>query len=200
MDSNELYFWDLNGYLVIEGVLTPDEVAAANEAIDHYSQQIEIAAAGDGAKGSERLAGTGRPTLEGMLQMEKPYCDPFRNILAHPAMVKRMNEMSGPGFRLDHGPLLIAGSKGTEGLTMHGSGDPFKSYVAYHHQNGKSYCGGVTVTWQLADVYAGDGGFACVPGSHKSKFPMPECEWRRDNVPAGCRRPAIMSVVAVSSQ
>ena len=46
--------------------------------------------------------------------------------------------------------------------------------VAYHHQNGTMYCGGVTVTWQLADVRAGDGGFACVPGSHKSQFPMPK--------------------------
>ena len=135
MDSNELYFWDLNGYLVVEGVLTSDEVAAANEAIDHYSEQIETAGAGDGAKGSQRLAGSGRPTLEGLLQLEKPHCDPFRNMLAHPAIVMRINEMSGPGFRLDHGPLLIASTKGTEGLTMHGSGDPFKPYVAYHHQN-----------------------------------------------------------------
>ena len=174
MNERERYFWDLNGFLVVENVLSAEEVAAANEAIDHYSHRIDVAPEGRGAKGSERLGGTGRPTLEGLLQLENPYCDPFRSMLAHPAVVMRLNEMSGPGFRLDHGPLLIVGMKGTEGLTMHGSGEPFKPYVAYHHQNGRTYCGGVTVTWQLADVYAGDGGFACVPGSHKSTFPTPE--------------------------
>lgn len=34
--------------------------------------------------------------------------------------------------------------------------------------------GGVTVSWQLAKVYENKGGFACVPGSHKSDFPPPD--------------------------
>ena len=29
------------------------------------------------------------------------------------------------------------------------------------------------MTWQLRDVTAEDGGFACVPGSHKAQYPMP---------------------------
>jgi hypothetical protein len=34
--------------------------------------------------------------------------------------------------------------------------------------------GGVTVSWQLATVLENRGGFACVPGSHKSDFPPPD--------------------------
>ena len=45
--------------------------------------------------------------------------------------------------------------------------------MAYHHQNGQPYCNGVTVTWQLTNCKAGDGGFACVPGSYKARYPMP---------------------------
>lgn len=71
-------------------------------------------------------------------------------------------------------PLLIAGVKGTEGFTLHGEGEPFRPWVGYHAANGVSYCAGVTVTWQLRDVAAGDGGFACVPGSHKSRYPKPD--------------------------
>jgi ectoine hydroxylase-related dioxygenase (phytanoyl-CoA dioxygenase family) len=181
MDDRERYFWDLNGYLIVRNVLTPDEVVAANKAIDRHSAQIKTGKKGAGARGSERLAGTGRPTLAGLLELEKPHCDPFRNMLAHPAMVARMNVMSGPGFRLDHGPVLIATNRGTEGLAMHGSGEPFKPYVAYHHQNGTTYCGGVTVTWQLTDMFKGDGGFAIVPGTHKSGFPIPEGVRLADN-------------------
>ena len=126
-----------------------------------------------GARDSHALRGTGRPTMHDLLQLERPYCDPFRQMLAHPAVVLRLNPMCGSGFRLDHGPLLISGVKGTEGLTMHGAGEPHRPHVAYNHQNGHSYCGGVTVSWQLADVNPDDGGFVCVPGSHKTGYPMP---------------------------
>ncbi len=84
----------------------------------------------------------------------------------------RLNEMCGRGFRLDHGPELIGHIVGAPGLRLHGSGERHKPYVAYHHQNGEMYCGGVTVSWQLADADEGDGGFACVPGSHKSRYVM----------------------------
>ena len=181
MNERERYFWDLNGYIIVENVLSAKEVEVANEAIDHYSHLISMAPDGEGSRGSQRLSGTGRPTLDGLLQLESPFCDPFRKMLVHPTIVERLNEMSGSGFRLDHGPLLITAKKGTEGLSMHGSGEPFRPYVAYHYQNGKSYCAGVTVTWQLTDSKSGDGGFACVPGSHKSLFPMPEGIRNADN-------------------
>ena len=81
--------------------------------------------------------------------------------------------MCGAGFRLDHGPQFNNAVRGTAGLTLHGAGEPHREYVAYHHQNGEMHCGGVTVTWNLTDCPEGKGGFASVPGSHKSKFPMP---------------------------
>jgi len=69
---------------------------------------------------------------------------------------------------------LIAHTKGVKGLRLHGSGNRHKAYVAYHHQNGEHYCGGVTVSWQFADAGPGDGGFGYVSGSHKSNYNMPE--------------------------
>ena len=41
------------------------------------------------------------------------------------------------------------------------------------YQNGRSYCQAVTATWQLRDVNEEDGGFACLPGSHKAYYPVP---------------------------
>ena len=173
MDAKERYFWDLTGYVVVKNVLNPDQIAAANEAIDLHRDRIRIADDNLGARDSHALRGTGRPTMHDLLQLEGPYCEPFRRMLVHPAVVLRLNVMCGTGFRLDHGPLLISGVKGTEGLTMHGSGEPHRPHVAYNHQNGQSYCGGVTVSWQLTDVNPGDGGFVCVPGSHKTGYSMP---------------------------
>ena len=34
MNEDERYFFDLNGYLVVENALTKEELAACNEAID----------------------------------------------------------------------------------------------------------------------------------------------------------------------
>ena len=45
--------------------------------------------------------------------------------------------------------------------------------MRYHHHGGRSFVGGVTVTWNLMDADPGMGGFGCVRGSHKSKYPMP---------------------------
>ena len=173
MDARERYFWDLTGYVVVKNVLNPDQIAAANEAIDLHRDRIRIADDNLGARDSHALRGTGRPTMHDLLQLERPYCEPFRRMLVHPAVVLRLNVMCGTGFRLDHGPLLISGVKGTEGLTMHGAGEPHRPHVAYNHQNGQSYCGGVTVSWQLTDVNPGDGGFVCVPGSHKTGYSVP---------------------------
>ena len=42
MDKRERYFWDLTGYLILRNVLTANEIAAANEAIDHSADQIYV--------------------------------------------------------------------------------------------------------------------------------------------------------------
>ena len=108
-----------------------------------------------------------------MLGWPPPYREPFRRLLVHPTVVSRLNEFSGSGFRLDHGPLLISATEGTEGHYLHGSGEPFSPATWYHQQNGKIYCRGITVAWQLTDCNPGDGGFAVIPGSHKTCEPTP---------------------------
>ncbi len=171
MDARERYFWDLTGYLVVKGVLSTEEVARANDIVDRYWGRVQVG--GSTARDSVTFAGTGRPMLPGILEFPKPDCEPFREMLAHPVLVKYLNVMCGTGFRLDHGPMFIVSNKGTAGHTMHGNGEPHRPYVAYHHQNGKPWVGGVTVAWQLHDCKEGMGGFACVPSSHKAMFPMP---------------------------
>jgi len=176
VSEEEKYFFDLRGYLVVRGALSADEVKACNDAIDHYGDEIRTRSIEDGglARGSSALTGKeGRRELTGMLGWPEPYREPFRKLLVHPVVVSRLNEFSGKGFRLDHGPLLISAHKGAEGHTLHGGGEPFSQSVWYHQQNGKIFCRGITVAWQLTDVNEGDGGFACVPGSHKTAEPTP---------------------------
>ena len=173
MDSKERYFWDLTGYLVVRNVLSSDKLKAANDALDHYADHIQPASTTKAT--NPALQGTGRLGLKDLsvLEFEKPYCDPFRNMLAHPQIVSRLNVMCHRGFRLDHGPQFIGAVNGTQGGYQHGAGDPHREGRAYHHQNGQTYCGGVTVTWNLTDADVDVGGFGCVSSSHKSKYRLP---------------------------
>ena len=41
MTEDEKYLFDLNGYLIVEEVLTPDEIARANEAVDRQRAVME---------------------------------------------------------------------------------------------------------------------------------------------------------------
>lgn len=177
VSEEEKYFFDLRGYLIVRGALSDDDLAKCNAAIDHYADEIQTRSTGENglARNSKALKGQeGRRELTGMLGWPEPHRTPFRKMLVHPVVVSRLNEFSGKGFRLDHGPLLISGREGAEGHYLHGSGEPFSPAVWYHQQNGKIYCRGITVAWQLRDVNPGDGGFACVPGSHKTAEPTPQ--------------------------
>lgn len=170
IDEKEFYFWDLCGHIVVRNVMDAAWLEAANEAIDKFADRIVVGGAPH--KGSKTLAGTGRPDLGGLFELPKPYCDPFREMIAHPAVVHRLNWMEGSGFRGGNA-TAICSVKGTAGHGLHSGGEPARPANNYLLQNGRTYCDSVNVAWQLRDVTEADGGFVCVPGSHKARYPMP---------------------------
>ena len=191
MTDEEKFLFDLRGYLVVDDVLTPEEVEAANEATDRHSGLIAPRASRL-AHTSTRLQGevTKQNFVENPLGFERPWCEPFRRMLAHPRLIGYFNEILGPGFRLDHGPQLIQMARGTEGHWLHGglTFDPAR----YHRvEHGIIQCGLTVAAWQITDVEAGDGGFVCVPGSHKSSFRPPECLTSMENDLGVAHQPAL---------
>ncbi|MCZ6677454.1 MAG: phytanoyl-CoA dioxygenase family protein [Candidatus Poribacteria bacterium] len=173
MTAAEKYLFDVHGYLVIEGALSPEEVTAANAAIDHYADQIQIRP-NDLANESKTLRGTiGRGDLGGMLTWKKPYCDVFREMIAHPRLAPHLEELLGPGFRLE-GLGIITMDEGAEGFWFHEGGEPYDRSRGFLYRNGRMYCGMTNMAVQLTDMGPGDGGFACLPGSHKANFPCPD--------------------------
>jgi ectoine hydroxylase-related dioxygenase (phytanoyl-CoA dioxygenase family) len=174
--DDERYLFDLNGYIVIEGLLTPDEMAVANAAIDAREDTIRVGTREHSLSGgSPALEGThGRGDLGGMLAWPEPDCLPFRRALAHPRLVPYLNEILGKGFRVDHQMGLVSMDKGAEGHTFHGSSGPgFDPNQYYIFKNGRFHNGLTVVAVQLTDVNPGDGGLVVIPGSHKSNFPCP---------------------------
>jgi ectoine hydroxylase-related dioxygenase (phytanoyl-CoA dioxygenase family) len=186
MTPAQKYYFDTAGYLILRGALSPSEVDAANAAIDHHSSHFherkdELRCNTHYGRRSTALDGdgsTGRFDMAGMLAWEKPYCDPFRDLLVHPSTRPILNDILGSGYRLDHSPLVIEMHKGSNGHTLHGgrvdsSGRPSWD-ICYDCRNGEIRTQLVNVTVALTDVKKGDGGFCVVPGSHKSHFPPPD--------------------------
>ncbi|MEO2004235.1 MAG: phytanoyl-CoA dioxygenase family protein, partial [Candidatus Poribacteria bacterium] len=91
----------------------------------------------------------------------------------------------GGQFRLDHeyGDITRAG-KGPIGTTLHAGPLPFNPCF-YYKCDGESFANGlISVAYNLRDVNEGDGGFGCLPGSHKSNIEMPESMRQLDDAHA----------------
>ena len=185
MTDKELFLFDLNGFVVSEGALAAEEVAAGNAAIDHHQGLIRKRDPGlsEGAVKLAAASGRGEFT-QNPLTFERPWCEPFRRMLTHPVVVNVFNEILGMGWRLDHGPGLIQMDASTEGHRLHG-GMTFDPSQFHGFQHGRMHCGLCVAAWQLTDVDRGDGGFACIPGSHKANY-RPSLEVMRLEEDWGC--------------
>lgn len=174
IDEKEFYHWDLCGHLVLRGVMDDDWLAAANAAIDANPDRIHTggSAAGDSAP----LAGTGvgRSSMSDPWTLPAPHGEPFQRMIADPALIQRVNWIMGSGFECMQCSGFLS-AKGSSGHFLHAAGTP--AYVTNHYrqQNGRVYSQYLNVAWQLRDVTLADGGFVCVPGSHKSSYPTPDC-------------------------
>lgn len=182
MTEEERYLFDLNGYLVVRNVLSEDEVARANAAIDkHADEMVERSDATlrNAVKGTKLYGqGPGRKDLGRVLEWGREDSEVFKSILAHPRLVPIFHGILGKGYRMDHLPFVIAQDVGAEGFQLHGgtidctSGE-YNPHLAYtcHHSTIRTALLGCNV--MLTDHDLGDGGFCVVPGSHKSNFKMP---------------------------
>jgi hypothetical protein len=155
MNEEERYLFDLQGFLVLKGALSAAEVRALNDAIDRQ----QLPEPGEEVQ-SQRFGGF------------LMWGQAFRGLLDHTAILPYLKELLDPGVRLDH-YYGIYMRHGTAGLRLHGGGTPYDRPEYFHHRNGQLYNGLTVVTWALTDVPPGQGGFACIPGSHKSNFPCP---------------------------
>jgi hypothetical protein len=173
MNETEKYLFDVHGYIVIEGALSTAELAAANAAVDHCGAQISIHSNDLAGRSTTLMGKTGRGDMSGLLTWEKPHCDIFRDMMVHPAFTPRLEAVLGKGFRLE-GVGGITMDEGAEGFWFHEGGEPIDPSRAYMYRNGRMYCGMTNIAVQLTDVRPGDGGFACLPGSHRANFPCPD--------------------------
>ena len=158
------YLFDLQGYLVVEDVLSTEEIATFNELIDQ--QKLP-------PPGKVQRFGSA-PEGPGFLQWRKPFCD----LLDHPRMMPILRLRLGDYFRLDrlYGMYMREGMPRGRLHADYGTMSPTSGSVPgeyYHPPDTELTQGFTVVAWNLSATGPDYGGFCCIPGSHKSNFRLP---------------------------
>lgn len=169
MSEREQYLFDLQGFLVVEGLLCPSELQALNESLDANKDKE---AEHGGRSTSPPLEGDRpREHFHGMLTWDAPWSEPWRDLLAHAKLIPYLDTLFGRGWKLDHLPDVLTSARGAEGLTLHGFGNAtINGSRFYGYSNGTMRCGLINCQFYLTDQLAGDGGLMVIPGSHKANL------------------------------
>jgi ectoine hydroxylase-related dioxygenase (phytanoyl-CoA dioxygenase family) len=176
----ERYLFDLDGYIVVRQALTPTEVGALNNAVDRLppetrgdrSSHAHSGFVASAANGTSRANDTA--SREGGLGM-LDWGPEFRALVGHRRLVPYLAALLGDNFRLDHHYAVFQRDLGAAGVPnpLHNGAVPFDPSSYYLVREGRIYNGMIVVSIAITDAPADAGGFCCIPGSHKSNFPLP---------------------------
>ena len=147
MREDEIYEFDLNGYIVYRQLIDAGRLEKMNQLID-----ADLA-----GENPSRFSFLGLDTI-------------FMELLAHPRTLNIIRVLCGDWLRLDHayGIQMTAESQTRENL--HGGPRADQGEHQYQWQVDRMYNGLIVVMYALEDVNPNDGGFICVPGSHKANL------------------------------
>jgi ectoine hydroxylase-related dioxygenase (phytanoyl-CoA dioxygenase family) len=166
VNAHEKYLFDLQGFITVPNALSTAQLALLNATLN-------------GRVANDMPAD--KPTMRWVETLK--WGPEFRELLDNARVLPYLHALVGPHPRLDHEyvdvirPPKTGAAKGPIGTTLHGGGSPFDPSQYYRFDNGAMHNGLIVVAYNLRDVNEGDGGFGCVPGSHKSNLPFPD-EWR----------------------
>ena len=172
LTEEQRYLFDTFGYLVIPAALSSKQVAEIRDTLRNPTEQFDPVAQDAG------------PLHWGKVWrdvLDLPTVTPILEEIIGNHGIRKGRKAAGmpylPTFRLDHINVHTHVQNGFAGGILHGG---WKStggnqYSSYH--NGQFYNGLVSVSYELYDTHSNDGGFGCIPGSHKSNIPVPQ-SWR----------------------
>jgi hypothetical protein len=196
MTQEQRYLLDLQGYLVVEGALSAEELGAAREAMDRYSGGVfrgEPPLPDDWYEGCrEEHARDGAKRYDGHLKWAWAFDRAIESLCVHPAiwpiileLTQGKPQLSGPGERVgvaivDDGEMTVADPhkpKANWHCNAEGHGDRegggYDGARLEVREDGSLYCPNFVVFPYLDDVEPGDGGLFLIPGSHRGSFNRP---------------------------
>jgi ectoine hydroxylase-related dioxygenase (phytanoyl-CoA dioxygenase family) len=157
--EDQKFEFDVQGYILLRGALTPDEVAEYRTWVDE-SKDTNL----------EQLNADNPANLK--MQLNRPVsrifdADPrFARFLDHPVVAPFLREFLGGDYRHIDNDLYFT-YPGFKGGGWHRG---VRAHTTGHVVDGGFICPMVKVFYCLTDVGTDEGEFVVVPGSHKAQF------------------------------
>ena len=169
MTDEELYLFDLHGYLVVPQALSQDTVALLNQHVDANTERVHTrnkAGSLDGTNepihggvAAPAMTGThGRGDFNGYLwDWGEPAGAAFRALIANEHAMRIAIGVIGDAFRLA-GTTGLTQTKGAEGFVLHGGGNPDNMFAVRRQQLASrlsvSSSSGLCCRWHLTPTHA----------------------------------------------
>jgi ectoine hydroxylase-related dioxygenase (phytanoyl-CoA dioxygenase family) len=176
VDARDRYFFHLNGFLVLRGALSSDEVDACNRLLEDY-RGLGLGQWAGWVHGHSYGARDGIN-----LQQIFEAGEPFERLMDHPAWYDKVREFIGSENSLECLPGAL--SLNETFVTIRGQGEAIPMHSGGHswwhrdglwlHRDGRFRCSMINVIIALSDIGPGDGGTMLVPGSHKVELEHPD--------------------------
>lgn len=171
----EVFLFDLNGFIIVRGALSPDELAAGNASMD----RLQGLKKGEWAGHVHAHNYGGKEGLN--LQQIYEGGPVWERLIDHPAYIEKVRTFVGgeDGFDYLHGPLFIdecfanIRAEG-EAIGIHSGGQNGCARTLYRVQDRRFHAQQVNVLIAWKDIGPGDGATMVVPASHKANFPHPQ--------------------------
>ena len=179
LTEEQRYLFDTFGYIVLHDVVSLEQIEELKSTMRNPTEQFDPV---DQREGPLHWGKVWRDLLD------LPKLSPVLEDIIGNHGTRMARERTGrdylPTFRIDHINIHTHVKKGFPGATLHGGwkGTGGSQFSSYH--DGFFYNGLVSVSFELYNTYPNDGGFGCIPGSHKSNVRLPNA-WRelKDHVP-----------------
>lgn len=154
------FFFEANGYLVIEDALLPDELARVRAACDEAEALW---------RANDQLRGVRRWDLDQVIAIVE-YGSVFLELLEHPRIFPMIRELLGPDVMLLDNDYFITPA----GATIHRGWHYDEGFPGVYHPRSRLM---VKVFYVLQDIAWNGGGTVMLPGSHSfppGKLPNPD--------------------------
>ena len=160
------YEFDLNGFVVLKKIINLKKIRKMNQVLEN----IEKSKPQDlphnvffGKKKNDKEA-----YISNVLEINKD----FEDLALNQKVLKIIKRVTLGMFRLNHAVAMAKYKKGTY-TYLHMGNLPMHPKVFYMVKNGKIFSNITKVLFPLSNNTEKDGGFAVIPGSHKSNFSRP---------------------------
>jgi hypothetical protein len=151
LTDHQKFLFDLEGYLVLPEVLshaTCDDLSVLADEV--WPRRVD-----DGPfRRAEAVTEWGQQ---------------FLDLMDHPRVLPVLVELIGSRLRIDHDYCIFM-NEGAPSQPIHGGPRRIETDHWYYYSDGLIRNGLTVATFALTDAEEGDGGFVCIPGSHKTNF------------------------------